>query len=251
MQEEQNVQTVEEEVTQEEAPVNDTEQAEIEETDAATVKKSNRKSAQHRIHQLTAKNYTLQSEIDDIKRQLEKKAPVDMQKSPSRESFDDEDQYLDAKIEWKAQQLLQKQNQEIKQKETYAKQQQQMTKMQESVRDMNFKGIDEFDDYEDIAYSAPITDNVAYLLSDMDNGHKVAYYLGSHPDIAVELNNKTPYRQAIELKKIEEKLTTKKITNALPPASGQKGSSIGVVNKDPANMTPEEYRKWRMPQIYK
>jgi len=91
----------------------------------------------------------------------------------------------------------------------------------------------------------PITDTMVQSIIEMDQGHKVAYHLGHNPDKAAEIAKKSPYRQAIELAKLEENLsakkTKKKTTTAPPPTQPVKGQGEGT---DPEPTDPDEWMQW-------
>jgi hypothetical protein len=118
-------------------------------------------------------------------------------------------------------------------------------------------------DYRDVAHYAPINDAVAEILQELDSGPELAYYLGKNKDIALHLNDLPPKIAAVELGRIDAKITAEKaakaaalekakaekaVTNAPPPAPKIEGSNAQV-EKDPSQMTDSEFAKWRKRQI--
>jgi hypothetical protein len=74
----------------------------------------------------------------------------------------------------------------------------------------------------------------------------MAYYLAQHPDEAMQIVRMSPVRAIAALGRIEERLSqpvARKPTSA--PAPIKKVSGNGSVKKNPADMTDEEYAKWR------
>ena len=94
-----------------------------------------------------------------------------------------------------------------------------LTKFRE--REAKVKG--ELEDYEDFAYTAPI-DSVTDLIMAMDEGPRIAYYLGKNPETAARINSLPPHLAAIELGRLDAKLATereqakaKSVSKAPPP----------------------------------
>lgn len=85
----------------------------------------------------------------------------------------------------------------------------------------------EVEDYSEVAYKAPINEQVSRLVMELDEGPQVAYYLGKNPSIAQQLNQLPPSRAAMELGRIEARLgierekaqaAKKRVSDAPPPA---------------------------------
>lgn len=104
-------------------------------------------------------------------------------------------------------------------------------------------------DYRDLAYTAPINDAVAELLTELDTGPELAHYLGKNKSVALQLNDLPPTIAAIELGRIDARLSSEKaaktaaleaakaakaLTNAPPPAGTIEGSG------EPSNIKADE-----------
>ena len=113
-------------------------------------------------------------------------------------------------------------------------------------------------DYRDVAHFAPIGDSLAEIIQDMDSGPEIAYYLGKHRDVALSLNELPAHIAAVELGRIDARLTAEKaakaaaleaakaakaVTQAPEPATRIDGGTT-VVDKDPGQMTDAEFTKW-------
>lgn len=120
-------------------------------------------------------------------------------------------------------------------------------------REAALKG--ELEDYEDFAYTAPIHDHVADLVMSMDEGPRVAYYLGKNPETAAKLSALPPLEAAKELGRIETRLAyereqakAKPVSKAPPPPPTIEATEPAV-SKDPGDMSDAEFAKWRKRQI--
>ena len=101
-------------------------------------------------------------------------------------------------------------------------------------------------DFEQVAFSAPISDQVAQMVASMDAGADVAYHLGLNPAEAARISRLPPVEAAMELGRIEARVNAPKpktVTQAPDPVSTVR--SNGAIDKDPDKMTPEEYDRWR------
>lgn len=101
-------------------------------------------------------------------------------------------------------------------------------------------------DFEQVAYAAPISDDVAELVRSSDVGADVAYYLGQHRALAHEISLLPPVEAARAIGRIEASLTTPKPrteTRAPEPIAPVKANS--QAGRDPRKMTPREFSRWR------
>jgi hypothetical protein len=118
-------------------------------------------------------------------------------------------------------------------------------------------------DYRDVAHFAPISDDVAQIIQQAENGPELAYHLGKNKDVALSLSDLPREVAAFELGRIDAKLSAdrsqkraaldaakaaKAVTTAPPPAPKLDGSNAQV-SKDPSQMTDAEFAKWRAKQI--
>lgn len=118
-------------------------------------------------------------------------------------------------------------------------------------------------DFRDVAHYAPISDGVAEIIQELESGPEIAYYLGKNRDVALTLNDLPPAIAAVELGRIDAKLSREKadkqaaleaakrekaVTQAPPPAPKLDGANAQV-EKDPTQMSDAEFAKWRKRQI--
>lgn len=101
-------------------------------------------------------------------------------------------------------------------------------------------------DFEKVAYTAPISDEVANMVASMDGGADVAYYLGLNPELADGISRLDPVRAAMELGRIQATVRAPRAnttTNAPDPTSSVRPKSGAA--KAPEDMTASEYAEWR------
>lgn len=118
-------------------------------------------------------------------------------------------------------------------------------------------------DYREVAHYAPISNEVAEIIQDLESGPEIAYYLGKNRDIALSLSDLPSHIAAVELGRIDARLTAEKkakaealekakaekaVTTAPPPTPKLEGVNPAV-DKDPSDMTDAEFAKWRRKQI--
>ena len=103
-----------------------------------------------------------------------------------------------------------------------------------------------YSDFDQVAYTAPISDDVAGIIMEMDRGADVAYHLGMNPTQADEISRLPPVSAALALGRIEASLSVpkpRKITQAPDPIATVRPKA--GVSKSPDEMTADEYAKWR------
>ena len=102
-------------------------------------------------------------------------------------------------------------------------------------------------DFEQVAFSAPISDKVSQMIASSDAGADVAYYLGQNPEIARQLSNIHPIEAARELGRIEARLSAPppRAKSSAPDPITPVRNATSSAKKSPDAMSPDEYRKWR------
>lgn len=85
-------------------------------------------------------------------------------------------------------------------------------------KELETKFKTEIDDYEDVAHYARIDDHVVEAVIAMDEGPRIAYYLGKNPDVAARLNSLTDGNLvAMELGRIDARLSFEREAKAKSP----------------------------------
>ena len=176
-----------------------------------------------------------------VQEKPEKAKPTD---APKQEDFETDNEWIDAYTEWKWEQKeIKRQQQESESKVKREKERAQETFQQTAYR-VNKAGGEKYEDYDEIMSSAIISLDTAQAIFETERPEDVAYYLGKHRDQAEKIASLSPYRQAVEIGKIEAKLSTpkKKTTKAPPPISPVKGK--GPTSYDPDDLLSTNPAKW-------
>lgn len=113
----------------------------------------------------------------------------------------------------------------------------------------------EIEDYEDVAYSAPINETVADLITDMEDGPQLLVYLGKNPSQAKRISSMSRELAAAQLVLLSDRLATEREQAKTPPVSKAPPPPPKIdatepsVSKDPKDMSDTEFAKWRKRQI--
>lgn len=182
------------------------------------------------------------------------------QQAPRRDQFADGAEYAAAKAVWDYHQATTKD--QIGQAERTAEQERQALDqihaaeqqlVQQNWSEQLAEGRAKYPDFEQVAYTSPISNEVADAVAASDIGAELAYYFGKNPDVArqISLFSKTDRAEAsrqfgfIEAQ-VRQSLTAaapRTASAAPPPTTPVKGATTGT--KSPDKMTPNEYRAWR------
>lgn len=176
--------------------------------------------AQKRIEKLIQEKHDLARQLEEAK----SNKPEPKAKALDPDDFEDYDDYLSAVEEKKPKEV---------------------TKEESTIDDSvavveQFKGItedmiDKYDDFEDKLGSMPVlTIDMIRVLNESEDVGEVAYYLANNPKEARELSKLSLGKMAIEIGKIEVKLSqpnvvtpiTKKVTQAPEPVTPVGGSNM-------------------------
>lgn len=163
---------------------------------------------------------------------------------PAVEQFTTYEEYLEALTDWKVEQREAERERRVSEQSQAQTQQTKVTQYQQRVA----KVADKYPDYEEIAHGlhwSP-TAEMADAIRESDIGPDIAYYLGSNPDVAERISGLPPLSQIRELGRLEERLSRpapKPVSQVPPPIepSGPKAKA----SKEPWEMTPTEFAKWR------
>lgn len=116
------------------------------------------------------------------------------------------------------------------------------------------------EDYDEVVRNPrlPITQAMADVIQESDDGPALAYHLGKNPDIAEKIAMLPPIAAARELGKIEARLAyererakEKPVVSKAPPPPPKVDASQPAIEKDPDEMSTDEWLKWRQKQLRK
>jgi hypothetical protein len=168
--------------------------------------------------------------------------------TPDPSQFSTYEDYIDALTDFKIEQRETARTQQYRQ----AQAQREQAAMQERAQAQLSKGAEKYADFYEVVTdpSLPVTGTMAAAMAEAENGADVAYYLGTNPKEAQRIASLSPTRQAIEIGKIEAKLSAQPVTEATkapPPIKPLSG--VGKVETDPDKMSTEDWLKWRNKQL--
>jgi hypothetical protein len=179
--------------------------------------------------------------------------PVAPQAPVTPEQFANNEDYVEALAEQRAEQKLAEREQRRQQAE-----------LLETYHDKEEAVRAKYEDFEQVAYNPnlPITTVMAQTIQSSDNGPEVAYHLGANPKEAERISKLSPYLQAKEIGKLEAQLAAnppvKKTSNAPAPISPVSARTTGTPaydTTDPRSIKSMSTSEWieaeRMRQVKK
>lgn len=193
--------------------------------------------------------------LEQAQRQPQQTQKVIDNSEPKIENFDDFDSFVAAKAEWIAAKKIEE---TLTARERKQLEEREATERQKTVESWSRRVAEataEMPDFEDVIASSdvPMTAPMQQAIMESDVGPKLAYYLATNPDEAVEISRMSSIGQVRALGRIEAKLESgtagKKVTSAPPPVKTVGGRS--TVKVDPDKMSTDEWLKWRQEQLKK
>jgi hypothetical protein len=153
-----------------------------------------------------------------------------LEKAPDRDSFRNDDDYVQAQIEHLAEK---KALEKLTERESRRKQEEQT----ESFLAKAEKVTEKYPDFQTVVSNPNLAINAAMAeyISDSELGAEVAYFLGTNPMKAAQIAQMSPIKAARELTRIEAEIDAKpkpRISKAPEPINpvGSKGTSSSSIN---------------------
>jgi len=162
--------------------------------------------------------------------------------APRRDSFDDDEKWLDARDAWRDQQRDARAAQERQQQQT-AETLRTTEKIYAEAAKLPGFDREDFD-------ALPLTKPIVKAIIESDLAPKLMAHLSANPDEITRIAALSETRQIIELGKIETKLSEKPAIKAskAPPPISTVGGNGGPVIKDLNTASMEDYRAMRAKQ---
>lgn len=221
------------------------------------------KGVQKRLSELTRNWREEQRRAERLERMLEQtltkpvevkpepsNAPAQPQGEPKLEQFQTYEEYVSALADYKADQKLRQFEEQIRQREQQTLQQAKLQEFQGRLQ----AAKTEMPDFDEVALnpSLPVSDTMAELIREMDDGPKVLYALGKSPDVAARIASLPPNLAAVELGRfaVKASLPQPKTVSKAPPPVNPLSGGMGSKTADPDKMTADEWLKWRNQQLY-
>lgn len=212
------------------------------------------KKAQERINELTRARRQAERERDYYRQQAEQRQPeqthAQSTKPPAFEDFNDLNEWGKAIAEQATRQASEVAVQEFVQRQQQANQQQAFGSYEARERDYSAKHPEYRDAFETLQSSVRYGQEVLEVLADSEHGPALVHYLGEHLDEADRLQRLPPHKAAVEIARIEARISapkTKPVSKAPAPAPVLGGG--GAANQDPERMTTDEWLAWRRNQL--
>ncbi|MDD5688474.1 MAG: hypothetical protein PHE88_11665 [Elusimicrobia bacterium] len=181
---------------------------------------------------------------EQLESQQQRREPEQSSGEPKPEHFKTYEEYIDKLTDWKVdQKLAQAQQKTAQQRDAEAQQEYEAT-AGEKLR----KGIDKFDDYEEVVESIPaqyITVPMTQAIAESDAAAAIAYYLGNNHKEAAEIARMTPVQQVKAIDRLEAKLKAPPQVSKAPPPADITGKGRAKSEPDLSKMSVSEYAEYR------
>lgn len=214
---------------------------------------------QRRIDELTAARYQEKARADYAEAELQRlRQPAQPQQQasgePQRDQFESYEDYLEAKVTFKAQQIVDKQleHSSTKQKEATTAAEQHKTQQAEQRQFLENRGKleKEIPDYKDTIedWEPNLPDTVAAMLIKLPEGPLITYHMAKNPSLEAQFRDQPEYLHGVLLGQLIASLKSPpKVSNA--PAPGKTVSTTKTTsNGDEPPSDPEQYFAWAQRQ---
>lgn len=244
--EESEEETEEEETPGEEAiqEENKGQQSGVKKRIARLAKKLDRKDEEIDYWKAKARKLEMSKEAED------KPEQESQDNRPRSEDYENEEDFIEALVDWKADEKLSKLQESNRQKSQQDSQKALAENWNKKVSEF-VETTPDFDDVLDEVEDIPVPVNLQKAVFESEHGPAVMYELAKNPEKIGEFEGLSEYQTGVKIGKIEAALvkteTTptrkRKTTKAPPPISTIRGTA--KVTKDPSKMTQKEYEAYR------
>ncbi len=156
-----------------------------------------------------------------------------LKNEPRRESFSDDDAYLQAQVEHLA---------EVKAAQKVAEREKAIDaeRRNESFTEKAEKAAERYQDFHSVVNNPalPINNDMAEFIQESDLGAEVAYYLGKNPTKAAQISQMSPVKAGAELSRIEAELAARPKAN--PSKAPEPINPVGQRGKSSASSLPSD-----------
>jgi hypothetical protein len=165
---------------------------------------------------------------------------------PKVDDYDTEEEYLEAVSEYRADQKFAKREADQKaeaEEEIREGQETEAQARQEVLIGKLQKGVEKYEDFEDVVEDLNITGDMIQILESFPNIPDVVYALGNDPEIVAKLVDMPFLQAAYTMKEISDGLAKKKSTKAPDPIKPV--TTTGGTIKSLESMSQKEYNEYR------
>jgi hypothetical protein len=205
-----------------------------------------------RINQLTKKRRVAEQDAAFWRdKALNNVASPEKGEAPKEDDYENYENYLDARAEWKAEQTYTRLRQQ-ESKDVVKSEEERITQRREEdwTKKVN-EARTKFKDFDSVALSenVPYSDSMRDLVKDSDVGPELAMYFGKNPEVAEKVAYMTDLQAAKAIGMIEHQLSTpvspKNVSRAPEPITPVGGGGQEAGQKDPDDMSTEEWLEHR------
>lgn len=211
---------------------------------------------QERVNEITRARREAERQRDFYRQQLESMQtqpqqhyqPQSNDRPPSLQDFQTVEDWGAAIADYSARQALTQAEQRFQQRDQQYTQHQLAQQFQQKEAAYAASVPDYMERVEELASSVPMPNELLMAISQSDHGPAIAYHLAQHLDVADRLARMNPVAAAVEIGRIEARISAPKpnkpVTQAPAPVPTLGGSS--VVGKDLGAMSYEDYKRARL-----
>lgn len=210
---------------------------------------------QRRIDELTAARYQEKARADHLQTEIERlRQPTQTQQQasgePQRDQFESYEDYLEAKVTFKAQQIVDRQLEQssAKQKETTTAAELHKTQQAEQRQFLENRGKleKEIPDYKETIedWDINLPESVSAMLIKLPEGPLITYHMAKNPSLEAQFRDQPEYMHGVLLGQLIASLKSPpKVTTA--PAPGKTVSTTKTTSSgDEPPSDPEQYFAW-------
>lgn len=218
------------------------------------------KNAQKRIDELTWKAHQREREAEYWRQQALQakpeppKAPEPTKLPTLEEVGYDEAKYQAALIEYATKKAEEVVNSRLSEVESKRAEQQRIEAF--VTRQKAFaQATPDFEDKVLRDPTLPITNAMRDVIVDSESGPEIAYYLASNREVAEQIASLPPHLAALGMGRIEGRLSalkeakTRPVVSKAPPPPPRVDDTQTEVEKDPDEMSVDQWLKWRQKQL--
>lgn len=250
-------------VINEDAPVVETEQPEVQdpvvEKPQEPIEPPIPKGVQKRIDRAVRQKYeaearykVLEQELNTLKSRVE----VAPQGEPTQDKFENYEDFLLARAEFRAEQKVKNTLSEYENSRKVERENEQRNKTVDSWTKRVSSVTAELPDWHDIVESStdlPLTDHMSQTIMESEFGPKIAYYLAKHPDECADIAELSPLASARAIGRIEERIKSgalsAKTTTAPEPITPVGGKAKAERSISDPNLSDAEWNRLRREQL--
>jgi len=204
-----------------------------------------------RVNKTTRQKYELKSETERLRAELEtankklqEKTISEIGAAPSRENFEDEDSYIDARSEWNYNRLRAKERTGERARDASNRQALESQTFNEKVSGLMTAGSGKYDNFADVVTSVPgdlfrqeVVEAITASGIENKNSEDVAWFLAHNLDQAERISKLDPLSRAAALGVISTRLslpTQKRTTKTPEPIKkgNERGGATGEIPDD-------------------